>query len=144
MKFNYGPGLKGRCYREEEDAFLLCMMYRHGYGAAEQIQMEICRGWQFWFDWLFKSRNAAELQKRCDVIIKLIKKENDKLRQKEEKEEKERLQKEQAKDTKAEECVRAMNNGQPMMASNNNPPPQDYSSKPDVTMMEQKTVPLSN
>eukprot|EP00957_Ditylum_brightwellii_P177499 13519097-Ditylum_brightwellii.AAC.1 len=98
--------------------------------------MEICRAWQFRFDWFFKSRNAAELQKQCDVIIKLIEKENDKLRQKEEKEEKERLQKErlqkeQAKETKTEECVRAMNNGQPMMAFNNNPPPQDYSSKPD-------------
>jgi len=140
MKFNYGPGLKGRCYGEEEDAFLLCMMHRHGYGAAERIRMEIRRAWQFRFDWFFKSRNAAELQKRCDVIIKLIEKENDELRRKEEKEEKERLQKEQAKETKAEECARAMNNGQPMMASNNNPPPQDYSSKPDVTMMEQKTA----
>eukprot|EP00957_Ditylum_brightwellii_P057597 4367656-Ditylum_brightwellii.AAC.1 len=69
MIFNYGPGLKGQCYGEEEYAFLLCMMHRHDYSTAEQIQMEIRRAWQFQFDWFFKSRNAAELQKQCDVIM---------------------------------------------------------------------------
>jgi len=81
MKINYGGGTKGRAYQEEEDAFLVAMMYRHGYGAAERIRMSIRRAWQFRFDWYFKSRSAHEIQKRCDVIVKIIEKENDDIRQ---------------------------------------------------------------
>lgn len=81
MKFNYGTGTKGRAYQEEEDAFLVAMMYRHGYGAAERIRMAIRRAWQFRFDWYFKSRSAQEIQKRCDVIVKIIEKENDDIRE---------------------------------------------------------------
>jgi len=80
MKINYGGGTKGRAYQEEEDAFLVTMMYRHGYGAAERIRMSIRRAWQFRFDWYFKSRSAQEIQKRCDVIVKIIEKENDDIR----------------------------------------------------------------
>lgn len=86
MKFNYGGGTKGRAYQEEEDAFLVAMMYRHGYGAAERIRMSIRRAWQFRFDWYFKSRSAQEIQKRCDVIVKIIEKENDDIREKNSKE----------------------------------------------------------
>lgn len=82
MKINYGSGTKGRAYQEEEDAFLIAMMYRHGYGAAERIRMEIRRAWQFRFDWYFKSRNASEVQKRCDLLVKLIEKENEDIRKK--------------------------------------------------------------
>ena len=81
MKFNYGAGTKGRAYQEEEDAFLVAMMYRYGYGAAERIRMSIRRAWQFRFDWYFKSRSAQEIQKRCDVIVKIIEKENDDIRE---------------------------------------------------------------
>jgi SWI/SNF-related matrix-associated actin-dependent regulator of chromatin subfamily A member 5 len=76
MKINYGNSGKGRCYQEEEDAFLICMMHRHGYGAAERIRMEIRRAWQFRLDWYFKSRSTAEIQKRCDVLVRMIEKEN--------------------------------------------------------------------
>jgi len=50
--------------------------------------------------------------------------------------------KKEAKEIKSEERVRPMN-GQPMMAPNN-PRPQDSSSKTDVTMVEEKNVPLPN
>ena len=83
MKINYGSSGKGRSYQEEEDAFLICMMYRHGYGAAERIRMEIRRAWQFRFDWYFKSRSAQEIQKRCDTIVKIVERENEELRKKE-------------------------------------------------------------
>ena len=87
MTFNYGPGLKGRAYTEEEDAFLVCMMQRHGYGASERIRMEIRRAWQFRFDWFFKSRNSIEIQKRCDGIIKVLERENEIIEQREAKKE---------------------------------------------------------
>lgn len=82
MKINYGSGARSRGYQEEEDAFLICMMYRHGYGAAERIRMEIRRAWQFRFDWYFKSQSAADIQKRCDVLIRVIERENAAMREK--------------------------------------------------------------
>lgn len=94
IRINYAAGTKNRSYTEEEDAFLLCMMHRHGYGAAERIRMEIRRAWQFRFDWFFKSRNAQEIQKRCDILVKIIERENEELRKKEEELEK-RIQKEE-------------------------------------------------
>lgn len=83
MKINYGSSNRGKGYQEDEDAFLACMMYRHGYGAAERIRMEIRRAWQFRFDWYFKSRNAQEIQKRCDILVKIIERENEEIRKKE-------------------------------------------------------------
>jgi SWI/SNF-related matrix-associated actin-dependent regulator of chromatin subfamily A member 5 len=83
MKINYGSSARGKGYQEEEDSFLVCMMYRHGYGAAERIRMEIRRAWQFRFDWYFKSRNAQEIQKRCDMLVKIIERENEEVRKKE-------------------------------------------------------------
>jgi len=87
MSINYGAGTRGRAYQEEEDAFLICMMHRHGYGAAERIRLEIRRAWQFRFDWYFKSRSAQEIQKRCDTVVKIIEKENEEIRKKESEEE---------------------------------------------------------
>lgn len=84
MKISYGAGSRGRAYQEEEDAFLVCMMHRHGYGAAERIRMEIRRAWQFRFDWYFKSRSAQEIQKRCDAIVKFVEKENEEFKKIEE------------------------------------------------------------
>jgi SWI/SNF-related matrix-associated actin-dependent regulator of chromatin subfamily A member 5 len=83
MKINYGGTGKGRSYQEEEDAFLVCMMHRHGYGAAERIRMEIRRAYQFRMDWYFKSRNATEIQKRCDTLVRIIERENAELHKKE-------------------------------------------------------------
>ena len=83
MKINYGFSNRGKGYQEEEDAFLVCMMYRHGYGAAERIRMEIRRAWQFRFDWYFKSRTAVDLQKRCDVLVKIVEREMEDIHKKE-------------------------------------------------------------
>ena len=89
MRINYGSGSRGnKGYTEDEDAFLVCMMYRHGYGAAERIRMEIRRAWQFRFDWYFKSRSAQDIQRRCEVLVKIIERENEELRKKEEEESK--------------------------------------------------------
>ena len=91
MKINYGPGTgRSRSYQEEEDAFLIWMMYRHGFGAAERIRMEIRRAWQFRFDWYFKSRSSQEIQKRCELLVKVVEKENEEIRKKEEEEQKKR------------------------------------------------------
>jgi SWI/SNF-related matrix-associated actin-dependent regulator of chromatin subfamily A member 5 len=84
MKMNYGSAAR-RGYQEAEDAFLICMMYRHGYGAAERIRMEIRRAWQFRFNWYFKSRSSQDIQKRCDMLIRMIERENAETQEKENK-----------------------------------------------------------
>ena len=43
MKISYPTGGRSRAYQEEEDAFLIFMMHRHGYGAAERIRLSIRR-----------------------------------------------------------------------------------------------------
>ena len=95
MKINYGPGTRNRAYQEEEDAFLICMMYRHGFGAAERIRMEIRRAWQFRMNWFFKSRTAQEIQKRCELLVKVVERENEDLRKKEQEAEEKKQEDEQ-------------------------------------------------
>lgn len=70
MEFKYGGGQRGFSYQKDEDAFLLVMMHRHGFGAARRIQLEIRRAWQFRFNWFFKSRSPEEIQKRCDTLVR--------------------------------------------------------------------------
>jgi SWI/SNF-related matrix-associated actin-dependent regulator of chromatin subfamily A member 5 len=80
LKLKYVAGSKNRSYTEEEDAFLLCMMHRHGYGNTERIRLEIRKAWQFRFNWYFKSRNSLEIQRRCESIVKMVEKEIEELR----------------------------------------------------------------
>ena len=72
MQFKYGQSQKGFSYQQEEDAFLLFMMHRHGYGAARRIQLEIRRAWQFCFNWFFKSQSPQKIQQRCDMLVSLL------------------------------------------------------------------------
>lgn len=75
IKLKYVAGSKHRSYTEEEDAFLLCMMHRHGFGNTERIRLEIRKAWQFRFNWYFKSRSSLDIQRRCESIVKMIEKE---------------------------------------------------------------------
>jgi SWI/SNF-related matrix-associated actin-dependent regulator of chromatin subfamily A member 5 len=76
MRVVYGSN-KGRVYSDEEDNFLVLMMNRHGYGAWERIKNEIRNAWQFKMDFFFLSRNAIELSKRCETLIKCIEREKE-------------------------------------------------------------------
>lgn len=76
LKITYGTN-KGKTFTEDEDRFLVCMMNKLGYGAWDQLKQEIRKSWLFRFDWFFKSRTAVELQRRGDVLIRLIEKEKE-------------------------------------------------------------------
>ncbi|KAH8068788.1 helicase [Aureococcus anophagefferens] len=76
LPINYGAS-RGKVWTEEEDAFLVNMMHTYGYGNWERIRVEIRNAWQFNFDWFFKSRNAQELNRRADLLIRLVEKENE-------------------------------------------------------------------
>ena len=72
----YGSS-KGRLFSDEEDAFLVLMLHKYGYGSWEKIRLEIKSCWLFRYDWYFKSRSCSEIQKRCEVLLRLIEKENE-------------------------------------------------------------------
>ena len=76
LKIHYGTN-KGKTFTEDEDRFIVCMMNKLGYGNWDQLKQEIRKSWLFRFDWFFKSRTAVELQRRGDVLIRMIEKERD-------------------------------------------------------------------
>ncbi|GMF35385.1 unnamed protein product [Phytophthora fragariaefolia] len=81
MRLHYPAGYKSKGYILEEDVFLVVMMNK--YGPLEhwgEIRDEIRKAWQFRFDWFFKSRTIAELQKRGEVLTRMIERENDELK----------------------------------------------------------------
>lgn len=80
LPLQYGAS-RGKVWTEEEDAFLINMMHQYGYGNWERIRIEIRNAWQFNFDWFFKSRSAAELSRRADLLIRLVEKENEELKE---------------------------------------------------------------
>ncbi|KAI8055731.1 SMARCA1 protein [Syncephalis plumigaleata] len=77
LRIVYGPS-RGKQWTEEEDRFLLVQLERLGYGTEdvyEKIRREIRKSDRFRFDWFFKSRSTAEIQRRCNTLIQLIEKE---------------------------------------------------------------------
>lgn len=83
MKLHYPNGYKSKGYILEEDVFLVVMMNK--YGPLEhwsEIRDEIRKAWQFRFDWFFKSRTIAELQKRGEMLTRMVERENEELKSK--------------------------------------------------------------
>ncbi|CAI5731954.1 unnamed protein product [Hyaloperonospora brassicae] len=88
MRLHYPAGYKSKGYILEEDVFLVVMMNK--YGPLEhwgEIRDEIRKAWQFRFDWFFKSRTIAELQKRGEVLTRMVERENDELKSRNSKDE---------------------------------------------------------
>ncbi|EEY66721.1 uncharacterized protein PITG_17273 [Phytophthora infestans T30-4] len=88
MRLHYPAGYKSKGYILDEDVFLVVMMNK--YGPLEhwgEIRDEIRKAWQFRFDWFFKSRTIGELQKRGELLTRMIERENDELKSKSSKDE---------------------------------------------------------
>jgi hypothetical protein len=75
LRIAYGSQ-KGKLFNEEEDRFLICMTHHLGYGRWDDLREEVRKSWLFRFDWFIKTRSAQELQRRVDVLIRCIEKEN--------------------------------------------------------------------
>ena len=77
LSIAYGPNkgntMKG--FTEEEDRFLVCSLAKLGYGAWDALKLEVRTSETFRFDWFLKSRTSAELQRRCDTLVRLVEKE---------------------------------------------------------------------
>ncbi|XP_062514489.1 SWI/SNF-related matrix-associated actin-dependent regulator of chromatin subfamily A member 5-like [Corticium candelabrum] len=81
LKIQYGTN-KGKNYTEDEDRFLICMLYHLGLekeNVYDELRSAVRRAPQFRFDWFLKSRTAMELQRRCNTLITLIERENQEL-----------------------------------------------------------------
>ncbi|CAF1310986.1 unnamed protein product [Rotaria sordida] len=77
---------KGKNYTEEEDHFLLCMLYKFGFdkeNVYEELRYSIRQSPQFRFDWFLKSRISIELQRRLNTLITFVERENQELEERE-------------------------------------------------------------
>ena len=74
LGIQYGA-TKGISYADEEDVFLLLMLYKHGFGAWDDIRCEVARSPLFRKNWFLKSRNVLEVKRRCETLISLLEKE---------------------------------------------------------------------
>jgi len=83
LTISYGPHKTRQQYTVEEDQFLVCMTHQLGYGNWEELKLSVRKSWQFRFDWFLKSRSPLELGRRVDILIRLIEKESQELRDEE-------------------------------------------------------------
>eukprot|EP01083_Nonionella_stella_P146847 462434_1 len=68
---------KGKGFITEEDRFLLCAVDRLGYGKWDDLKVTVRSDSRFRFDYFLKSRTAAELGRRVEVLVRLLQKEED-------------------------------------------------------------------
>lgn len=76
MPFSSYQGKQGKAYTEVEDRYMLCLANRHGYGAWDKVKEQLCSSDRFLFDFYLCSRNATEIGRRCDTLMRLCEKGN--------------------------------------------------------------------
>uniref|UniRef100_A0A915DVR7 Uncharacterized protein n=1 Tax=Ditylenchus dipsaci TaxID=166011 RepID=A0A915DVR7_9BILA len=77
LRLMYG-GNRCKNFTEEEDRFLLCHLHELGFdneNVYDELRQAIRSAPQFRFDWFIRSRTAAELQRRCNILISIVEKE---------------------------------------------------------------------
>eukprot|EP00921_Rhytidocystis_pertsovi_P007839 GHVQ01012998.1.p1 GENE.GHVQ01012998.1~~GHVQ01012998.1.p1 ORF type:complete len:1022 (+),score=179.83 GHVQ01012998.1:466-3531(+) len=71
-------GHKGKTvFTEEEDKWIINMTSLLGYGNWDKMKSFVSRDPMWKFDWMMRSRTAAELGRRADTIIRLLKKDEE-------------------------------------------------------------------
>lgn len=71
LKLEYGVS-QGKLYSMDADIYLVMSMARHGYGNWTRIRQDIQTHSLFQLDWYLRSRTANELQRRCEVLIEVL------------------------------------------------------------------------
>jgi len=66
---------KSKFFSKESDIILLCVTHKVGYGKWAEIKRSLRRDSRCRFDHLFTSRNEQELQRRVDILVKALEKE---------------------------------------------------------------------
>lgn len=68
---------KSKYFSKESDIILICLTNQFGYGKWREIKKAIRRDARCRFDHLFLSRNEQELQRRVDILVKALEKEEE-------------------------------------------------------------------
>ena len=68
---------KSKYFSKDCDIILLCLTHELGYGNWRAIKKAVRRDARCRFDHLFLSRNEQELQKRVDILVKALEKEEE-------------------------------------------------------------------
>jgi len=68
---------KSKYFSKDSDITLICLTNKFGYGKWREIKKAIRRDPRCRFDHLFLSRNEQELQRRVDILIKALEKEEE-------------------------------------------------------------------
>ncbi len=66
---------KSKYFSKDSDIILLILTNKHGYGNWRDIKKALRRDSRFRFDHLLLSRNEQELQRRVDILVKALEKE---------------------------------------------------------------------
>lgn len=77
IPYMYAAGNR-KNYTEEEDRFLVCKLAEFGMDAEnayDEVKATIRYDPKFRFDWFFRSRTSAELQRRCNQLVNIIERE---------------------------------------------------------------------
>lgn len=67
---------KSKYFSKDSDIILLCLTHTFGYGNWRDIKKAIRRDSRCRFDHLLLSRNESELQRRVDILVKALEKED--------------------------------------------------------------------
>jgi hypothetical protein len=76
---------KSKYFSKESDIILLCLTHKLGYGKWKDIKKAVRRDSRCRFDHLFLSRNESELQRRVDILVKALEKEEQQNKKKQDK-----------------------------------------------------------
>ena len=68
---------KSKYFTKDSDILLLCITDKVGYGKWKEIKRAIRRDLRCRFDHLFLSRTEQELQRRVDILVKALEKEEE-------------------------------------------------------------------
>lgn len=71
---------KGKLFTEDEDRFMLVKTHEHGWGMWDEVKADIRRADEFRFDWFLKSRTTIEIGRRVEVLVRMVEKENEDLK----------------------------------------------------------------
>jgi SWI/SNF-related matrix-associated actin-dependent regulator of chromatin subfamily A member 5 len=72
------PTQKSKFFSKESDVILLCLTHRYNYGNWGKIKRALRQETKCRFDHLLLSRTEKELQRRVDILVKGLEKENQK------------------------------------------------------------------
>lgn len=79
IKYPSSASLSKRSFSEEQDRFLVVMLLKYGLfdgRAYDKIKQDINRNPMFFTDFVFKNKNAVDIQRRCGTLLQYIEREN--------------------------------------------------------------------